>query len=226
MGDDGSGGGLSTLGGRWRAISDGNGTDNGNGTVNNWRRLGKSCNLKPPMPKSDPSKRTDRAQRRKRKRERAKANNWRLHPTAPTPYERWKDAEVANAYRESIQTALDEMTSDGSNGSPSKGKGAVDLSYRKDKGRRSQTLTVDELAVGLFAVKQVGKRGISHGQLKRAFAVCGVGWSGAKAGPIFRALVALGLIRKVANYSAFKGNQRGNCYELVKAQSNISAPWD
>jgi hypothetical protein len=80
-------------------------------------------------------------------------------------------------------------------------------------------LSVDDLAVVLFAVDRVGKKGLSHGQLRLAFRQCGQGWCGAKVKPCFDALLAMGLIVHVGNYSA---GSHGNKYRRSYPPTDIS----
>jgi hypothetical protein len=156
---------------------------------------------------SDSSK--ARTERRKRRQKEIRANDWRINPTAPTPYEEWKETEVADSYRGKVEAALSSHPT-------------LDISYQKDKGRASQRLTVDDLAVGLFAVACVGRKGIAYGQLQRAFKVAGLGWSRPKAPAIFRALLALGLVERTGNYST---GSKGNQYKVIRS-SNVKGVWE
>ncbi len=87
--------------------------------------------------------------------------------------------------------------------------------YSKQRLAMPSILSDADLAVALLAVKGFGQSsgGLSHKRLGKAFKICGVGWSMAKASPCFETLVVLGLIEKTGEYS--KGNF-GTKYKLTE----------
>lgn len=124
----------------------------------------------------------------------------------PTPYERYNDEGGGCRRRVAEATTGRQLPT-----------------WSKGKHDRQRPLTADDLSIGMFAVQRVGERGLSYAQLDRCFRVCrGVGCHRAKAAAILAALMSLGLIQKIGNYSTagagFVG--RGNCYRVTTEDFN------
>ncbi len=136
-----------------------------------------------------------RAERRSRKNAK-RLQAWREDHPHPTPYHEWP--ENAPWYRDRVQTAL----------------GLQPLpSWACGRARKAVSLTVEDLAVGYWAVHCTSGKGTSGGQLRCCFEVClDVGCHHSKAKIIFSTLMTLGLIQKTANYYV---GRRGNVYEEV-----------
>jgi hypothetical protein len=118
----------------------------------------------------------------------------------PTPYEKWP--EEADTMRHFVVKAIAANPS-------------VSLHWSKGSADRDRQLDVTDLAIGLWAVCCNEDKGVSYGQLGRAFKVCaGTGCHRTKAAAILHVLVGLGLTRRTAGHSKGK---HGTVYECVKS---------
>ena len=93
------------------------------------------------------------------------------------------------------------------------------FTYEKNKGKPI-ALSIEDLAIALFAVDMVGAKGISHVQLSYCFTIATNNTChSSKAAALFKSLIALGLIFKVGNYAAFAQLKRGNMYTSNRAKA-------
>lgn len=93
-----------------------------------------------------------------------------------------------------------------------------------DKGRGPQPLSVDDLAIGLWAVRCIGvsRNGLSYARLATCFRYCaGVGCHSNKAAAILRTLQEWKLIARIGNYSV---GRRGNQYKAVAEGEPMPEP--
>ena len=117
----------------------------------------------------------------------------------PHPYAHWDDD--ADMLRERIREVI----------------GDEPITWQKSKGERSRLVGVDDLAVGLHAVRCVGANGLSYGQLSFAFQKClNRSCHSALASVILRTLASRGIIEKIKNYSA---GHHGICYRQIIPQN-------
>ena len=147
---------------------------------------------------NDPRKKSEhekRRERRIRRRQRYEKSNWHVNPTDPTPYEDWEDE--AESYRNEISEVL-------------VGHPGAKLSYRHDGRRPQEPVTEEDLALALYAVIRVGRRGISYEQLQFCLRRWGISCHRAKAGRLFALLRELGLIVPAGGHS---NGGRGRKYE-------------
>jgi hypothetical protein len=137
---------------------------------------------------------------RKQRRDRKRAEWVAEHPN---PYHEWPGTE--DTCRHFVIAAL-------AGAEPGEWcKGGKDNKVRK--------LSVDDLAVGYWAVMCTEGKGTSYGQLRRAFKECiGVGCHKAKAAAIFAALISFGLIVKEGNYSV---GRKGNVYRVKRTPPTV-----
>ena len=97
------------------------------------------------------------------------------------------------------------------------------FTWAKGKADRERHLSVEDLAVGLWAIKCTNKKGLNYGQLDYAFKTClGKGCHRTKAAAVLAALVKLRLIEKIGNYST---GRRGNVYGTVRETPDLSVDW-
>ena len=150
-------------------------------------------------PSSGKQKRLAREQKRLVDRAKFVAEN-------PTPYERF--ADDAAAVRSHVESAIVAHVA-------AAGRAAHDASmtWSMGKNRKSLPLTIDDLAVGYFAVERVGENGLSYGQLDRCFQTAiGERCHRAKAAAILATLIRLKLIKRTRSYRV---GQRGNAYRPI-----------
>jgi len=115
----------------------------------------------------------------------------------PTPYHQWP--ENAEAYHFLVSQKVGENLP----------------TWTCRTGQTPISITLDDLAVGLWAVECTSGKGTSYGQIRCCFKVClDKGCHDAKATAILTKLLAAGLIQKVGNYSS---GRHGNVYELVRS---------
>jgi hypothetical protein len=139
-----------------------------------------------------------RKERRLRCRQCYEDNDWHVNPTGPTPYEDWEDE--ADSYRNEITSVL------------AKHPGAK-LWYRHDARRQQEPITDEDLALALYAVIRVGRRGISYGQMQSCFKRWGISCHRAKAGRLFALLREWGMIVKTGGH---RSGVHGTKYERPK----------
>ena len=158
----------------------------GRSRVAGWPLGGTHDKTRPSMPRKTP-------ETRKQTRERKRREWIAAHPH---PYHEWHD--VADAISHRVAGAVE---------------GQV-FRWRKGKTDRERTLTIQDLALGLWSVECTSDEGLNYGQLDFAFRSCiGVGCHRSKAAAVLSALQSLGLIHKTGNYSA---GGRGNVYRVAK----------
>ncbi len=139
-------------------------------------------------------------QKRQKRRERLAEQREQFIRDNPTPYEGFADIAVVN--RSLVQSAMKRASM------------TTMPTWVKDKNRSPSPLTLDDLAVAYFAVERVGQYGITYGQLDRCFrTTTNRSCHRAKVTAVLAALVSLGMIVKVGNYSV---GRKGNQYKIVR----------
>jgi hypothetical protein len=142
-------------------------------------------------------------QQRQHQQQQQRLADWQQdHPDA-TPYCCWPD--YAHHYRERVfrtlaQTALPPFT------------------YTTNVKDKPKPITTEDIAIALFAVNQVGQRGLSYGQLHSAYMVATKTKAHrAKCATVLGALVTLGLIYRIAGHSQ---GRHGVRYRIVRESVN------
>lgn len=139
-----------------------------------------------------------RQERRLRQRQRYEDNNWKINPTAPTPFEDWDDE--AKSDTEEISEVIAEQP-------------GLELWYRQDASRSPVPITTEDLALARYAVDKVGRSGITYEQLQFCFQRWSISCHRSKAARLFKLLKKLGLIVQTGKH--IKG-LRGSQYERPK----------
>ena len=140
------------------------------------------------------TKRQERAERVKARKEQTRAEAW----------DGWEDEA------ERLRGEVENVGSMSTQALPTFNYGA---------GRKEHPIGVNDLALTLFAVEQVGEYGASYEQCKRCFKRWDVSWHRNKQRPMFIWLVDVGLIELVGNYST---GHHGNRYRRTGLNRKMS----